>query len=87
MDFVKESLLVINGPEEQRPIMMNFSPAVGHSAASNKLRECQLCASYRYTILYLSTYSLTGGGESIRFALCIHTEEASRLLPDSMTLP
>ena len=42
MEFVPESLPVINKSNQQLPAMMNLGPDIGHSAASNKVRECQL---------------------------------------------
>lgn len=36
MEFVKEGLLIINGPGQQLPVPMTLSPGIGHSAASDK---------------------------------------------------
>lgn len=35
-EFVKEGLPIINGPGQQLPVPMNFSPGIGHSSASDK---------------------------------------------------
>lgn len=42
MEFVPKSLPVINKSSQQLPAMMNLGPDIGHSAASDKVRECRL---------------------------------------------
>lgn len=41
MEFIKKSLLVINGLDRQFPVTMNLSFDTEYSAVSDKLRECQ----------------------------------------------